>query len=59
MSVSEENRHVYDLSQNVTSHLIFNKSNTRCDTIGAGTAYSSGAPEFTPGFSEVCVGHFV
>jgi hypothetical protein len=29
---------------------IFNKSGTIHTTIGAGTAYHSGAPEFTPGY---------
>jgi len=36
-------------------HRISNKSNIASDTSGAGTTYRPGAPEFTPGFSEVCV----
>jgi len=36
-------------------YLTCNKSNTTGATCGAGTAYPSGAPEFTHGFSVVRV----
>jgi hypothetical protein len=36
-------------------HRVCNKSNTTGATSGAGTAYSSTAPEFTPVFSRVRV----
>jgi len=39
----------------MTYHWVCNKSNTTGVTSGAGTAYLSGAPEFTPGFSGVRV----
>ncbi len=38
------------LSSFVTYRLVCNKSNTMGATSGAGTAYPSGTPEFTPGF---------
>jgi hypothetical protein len=34
----------------MTYHWVCNKSNTTSDTSGAGTAYPSGVPDFTPGF---------
>jgi len=39
----------------MTYHQVCNKSNTTGDTSGAGTAYLSGEPEFTPGFVGICV----
>ena len=36
------------LSSFVTDHRVCNKSNTTSVTCGAGTAYTFGAPEFTP-----------
>ena len=38
------------LSSFMIYHLVCNKSNTRGGTCGAGTAYTSGAQEFTLGF---------
>jgi hypothetical protein len=37
----------------MTYHQFFNKNNTTGPISGAGTAFSFGAPEFTPGFSGV------
>ena len=45
------------LSSFMTYHRICNKSNTTDATSGAGTVHSSGAPNFTPGFSGVHVAH--
>ena len=39
----------------MTYHRVCNQINTTDVTSGAETAYPSGAPEFTPIFSEVCV----
>jgi len=39
----------------MTYHRVCNYINTTGATSGAGTAYPSGAHEFTPGFSGVCV----
>ena len=39
----------------ITYHRVCNKSSTTGATCGAETAYHSGAPEFTPGFSWVHV----
>ena len=39
----------------MTYHWICNQINTTGATSGTGTAYPSGAPEFTPGFSRVRV----
>ena len=39
----------------ITYHRVCDKSNTTGATCGAGTAYPSGAPDFTPGFSGACV----
>ena len=36
-------------------HLVCNETNTTGVTIGTGTAYHSGAPEFTPGYCGVRV----
>ena len=38
------------LSSFMTYHRVCNKSNTTGSTCGAGTAYTSGAPEFTTGY---------
>ena len=43
-------KHFPDLSSFMTYHWICNQSNTAGATSGAGTAYPSGAPEFTPSF---------
>ena len=43
------------LSSFMTNDRVCNKSNTMGATSGAGNAYPSGAPEFTPSFSGVCV----
>ena len=40
----------YVLSSFMTNHRVCNYINTTGVTSGAGTAYSSGAPEFIPGF---------
>ena len=40
----------------MTNHRVCNKSDTTGATSGAGTAYHSGAPEFTSVFSGVRVG---
>jgi hypothetical protein len=37
----------------MTNHWVRHKSNMTGATCGAGTAYASGEPEFTPDFSEV------
>jgi len=37
----------------MTYHWVRNKSNTTGVVSGAGTAYPSGAPEYTPGFKHV------
>ena len=42
--------HNLGLSSFVTCHQVCDKSNTMGVTNGAGTAYSSGAPEFTHGY---------
>jgi hypothetical protein len=39
----------------MTYHQVYNWSNTTGATIRTGTAYPSGAPEFAPMFSGVCV----
>jgi len=39
----------------MTYHRVCNKGNTTCVTSRAGTTYSSRAPEYSPGFSGVCV----
>ena len=39
----------------MTYHQVCNKSKTTGDTSGAGTAYLSGEPEFTPGFVGIPV----
>ena len=41
----------------MTYHRICNKSNTKGDTIGAGTEHTSGAPELTPAVSGVHAAH--
>ena len=43
------------LSSFMTYHGVCNQINTTGATSGAGTANTSGAPEFTPVFSGVCV----
>ena len=43
------------LSSFMSYHRVCNKSNTMGVTRGAGTAYLSGVPEFTPGFSGLRV----
>jgi len=43
-------RHFPGLSSFMTYHRVCNHINTMGATIGARTAYSSGALEFTPGF---------
>ena len=48
-------KHLPVLSSFVTYHWVCNKINTMGATSGAETVYPSGAPEFTPGFSGVCV----
>ena len=47
--------HNLELSSFMTYNRLCNKSNTMGATCGAGTAYPSGAPEFTPVFSGVRV----
>ena len=48
-------KHFPFLSSFMTYHRGCNKINTTCATTGAGTAYPSGAPEFTTDFSGVRV----
>ena len=48
-------KHFSVLSPFMTYHRIYNKINTTGTISGAGTAYHSGAPEFTTGFSGVRV----
>jgi hypothetical protein len=48
-------KHFPVLSSIMTYHRVCNKINTTGATSGAGTAYPSGAPEFTPCFSGVRV----
>ena len=43
------------LSSFTAYYLVRNKINTTCAISGTGTAYSSGAPEFTPGFRGICL----
>jgi hypothetical protein len=43
----------------MTYHQFFNKNNTTGPISGAGTAFSFGAPEFTPGFSGVRITPFL
>ena len=47
--------HFMVLSSFMTYHQVCNQSNTTGSTSGTGTAYPSGAPQFTPIFSGVCV----
>ena len=42
--------HDPDVSSFMTYHRVYSNSNTTDVTSGAGTAYPSGAPEFTHGF---------
>jgi hypothetical protein len=48
-------KHFLVLSSFMTYHQVYNWSNTTGATIRTGTAYPSGAPEFAPMFSGVCV----
>ena len=48
-------KHFPVLSSFMTYHRVCNYINTTGVTSGAGTAYPSGVPEFTPGFSGVRV----
>jgi hypothetical protein len=43
----------------MTYYPVCNKSSSKDDACGPGTAYPSGAPAFTPVFSGVCVVDFL
>ena len=53
--VNLPNTRMYTRVSFMIYHRICNKINTTGANSGAGTAYHSGAPEFTPGFSGVHV----